>query len=326
MRRNAGRKETPFLKRGVVAVLLLAFILEPFSVVFAQESGADPAPDSSIPSAPTSDPVPPTGDAIDAPTDTSTPTDTPDTPPSDTPTDTPPPTDDETPTDETPAIDSSLMAAAADSTNIPNSPREVLQSVRNGISSMVDTQTGALKYKYKIAVPPGRNQITTPDVNLSYNSADTGIESPVGAGWSIDIPGTDAEQDAAIGSVVVFGLGLLTPSGRLGAIPDSALVVRGGGLANQVESSFAKNMAKSAAQGVDGFSVQCSGSCDNIEQLGQYLPNTNISAVTAGDVRAAGGNVMPTPGRGYHATVIGLSPAQASQLPWTQYVNPNPLQ
>jgi RHS repeat-associated protein len=132
-----------------------------------------------------------------------------------------------------------------------------------------------------------------------------------------------------VGSMFVSdGFGLLGDAGKAGEISDAALVVRGGGLANQSKAAFARALEKSSKNGIGGFSVQCSNTCTDISQIGQlsqYVPNTNVSAVTAGDVRAAGGTVVSTPGRGFHATVSGLSPSQASQLPWAEYANLNPL-
>jgi len=122
-----------------------------------------------------------------------------------------------------------------------------------------------------------------------------------------------------VGSMFVSdGFGLLGDAGKAREISDAALVLRGGNLANQSKAAFARALENSAKNGADGFSVQCSSSCTDISQLGQlsqYVPNTNVSVVTASDVRAAGGSVSSTPGRGFHATVSGLSPSQASQLP-----------
>ena len=79
------------------------------------------------------------------------------------------------------------LAASFSIDSLPNSPREVFSSNRNRISSQIDSLTGALIYKYKILVPPGRNSMT-PDVSLVYNSAEASTDSIVGSGWSFDIP------------------------------------------------------------------------------------------------------------------------------------------
>lgn len=55
------------------------------------------------------------------------------------------------------------------------------------LSSDIDQVTGAFIYKYTIAVPPGRNNMT-PDVELTYNSADSTRDSVIGSGWEVKIP------------------------------------------------------------------------------------------------------------------------------------------
>jgi RHS repeat-associated protein len=138
---------------------------------------------------------------------------------------------------------------------------------------------------------------------------------------------SDADQGKIIGAI---GIGLIGPKGfagegALAKIADDALVVRGGGLSNQTAERIATKMGPSRTSGVNGFSVQCNGTCADISQLSQYLPNFEISSLTAGSIRAAGGDVVSTPGIGYHATVTGLSAEQASRLPWKVQINPNPL-
>jgi hypothetical protein len=147
---------------------------------------------------------------------------------------------------------------------------------------------------------------------------------------------SDFDQGRMIGSGIFTvgslfatdGFGLLGDAGKAGELSDAALVLRGGGLANQSKAAFTEALRKSESQGVKGFSVQCSNTCTDIsqaDQLSQYVRNSNVSVVTAGDVRAAGGNVVSSPGLGFHATVSGLSPSQASQLPWAEHINNNPL-
>jgi RHS repeat-associated protein len=111
------------------------------------------------------------------------------------------------------------------------------------------------------------------------------------------------------------------------AIVDDALVVRGG-VAAQSAARIDGQIAKSVAKGYDGFSVQCTNACTEMGQLGelgQYLQNKQLSVTTAAQICAAGGDVISTPGKGFHATVINLSGEAASNLPWWVYSNPNPL-
>ena len=89
-------------------------------------------------------------------------------------------------------------------------------------------------------------------------------------------------------------------------------------------SGIDAQIAASAEKGYNGFSVQCSNTCTDISQLGQlgqYLKNSQLSVTTAGVIRAAGGDVISTPGAGFHATVTGLGGQAASQLPWWVYSN-----
>jgi hypothetical protein len=43
-------------------------------------------------------------------------------------------------------------------------------------------------------------------------------------------------------------------------------------------------------------------------------PHGQIGVTTVGEVRKAGGDVIRTSGRGYHATLTGLTPEQISNL------------
>ncbi len=51
----------------------------------------------------------------------------------------------------------------------------------------VDHATGAFTYKYKLEIPPGRNNVN-PILELQYNSEDKNNASEVGFGWSLSIP------------------------------------------------------------------------------------------------------------------------------------------
>src|SRR3989338_8370539 len=123
------------------------------------------------------------------------------------------------------------------------------------------------------------------------------------------------QRDAMIGQLGgSFGLpliGMTGKVGKLGNIADNALVVRGGNIANQSATKI------NAAGGASGFSVQCSGTCTSISQLGELgknLRNNYVGVTTAGAIRQAGGSVIKTHGFGSHATVFGLTGEQASTL------------
>jgi hypothetical protein len=55
------------------------------------------------------------------------------------------------------------------------------------------------------------------------------------------------------------------------------------------------------------------------------IPHNQVGATTVGAIRAARGDVLPSPTRTnpYHATLSGLTPEQASQLFRPTMKNPN---
>src|ERR1700693_1640284 len=93
-------------------------------------------------------------------------------------------------------------------------------------------------------------------------------------------------------------------------IPDEAWVVRGG--RNQPEDMV--RATGTHPRGITGISVECSPD-KSIEDLAAALPHGHIGVTTVGAVRAAGGDVVRTGGRSpNHATLVGLSPEEASRL------------
>jgi RHS repeat-associated protein len=79
------------------------------------------------------------------------------------------------------------MALISMSVGAPGNIMDI-NNARTGLAPDIDNTTGALVYKYPISVSPGRNNTTTPDVDLVYNSASSTTDSAVGSGWSINIP------------------------------------------------------------------------------------------------------------------------------------------
>jgi hypothetical protein len=64
------------------------------------------------------------------------------------------------------------------------------------------------------------------------------------------------------------------------------------------------------------------GAC--LAELCKNVPNNNVGVTTVGEVRAAGGDVIPTSGRSpNHATLTGLTPEQTSTL--LRPARPNPV-
>jgi choline dehydrogenase-like flavoprotein len=93
-------------------------------------------------------------------------------------------------------------------------------------------------------------------------------------------------------------------------IPDEALVVRGG---RNLPEDLRRGI-RTHPSGVTGASVECAEGL-SVAELSSVVPHGQVGVTTVGAVRAAGGDVVRTSGRSsYHATVIGLSPEEASRL------------
>ena len=74
--------------------------------------------------------------------------------------------------------------------------------------------------------------------------------------------------------------------------------------------------------GVTGVSVECAEGV-SVEELAGGVTHRQIGVITVRTLRAAGGGVVRTSGRSpYHATVIGLSPEEASRLLTPTIPNP----
>jgi hypothetical protein len=93
-------------------------------------------------------------------------------------------------------------------------------------------------------------------------------------------------------------------------IPDEALVVRGG--RNQPEDL--RRGIQTHPSGATGASVECEEGM-SVEELAVSIPHGQVGVTTVRAVRAAGGDVIRTSGRSpHHATLVGLSPDEASRL------------
>ena len=86
-------------------------------------------------------------------------------------------------------------------------------------------------------------------------------------------------------------------------LPNDAMVVRGGVVTSEQLQNGCSEHAE--APGIYGFSVQ-SAPAKTVDELARagLFPNKQIGVTNVGAVRAAGYNVVPTPGRGFHATVV----------------------
>jgi RHS repeat-associated protein len=161
------------------------------------------------------------------------------------------------------------------------------QSIRNGINAILSTSSLVR--------------------NTFFSSGDTSKTTP--APQSNPAPGTQTS----------------TGPTQAPSIPDDANVVRGGsgsaGGANSPEGIAAGTGMHPS--GVTGFSAE-SAPGKSVEELSKGVPNAHIGCCKAGEVRAAGGDVVPTSGRSpNHVTVTGVSPAQGSQLLTPTIPNPS---
>lgn len=101
-------------------------------------------------------------------------------------------------------------------------------------------------------------------------------------------------------------------------IPDEAIVVRGG----RNQPADWRRGIKTHPSGITGASVEC-GEGKTAEELAAILPHNQVGVTNVGAIRAAGGDVVRTSGRSpHHATVVGLTPEEASRLFTPPIVNP----
>jgi RHS repeat-associated protein len=152
-------------------------------------------------------------------------------------------------------------------------------------------------------------------VNLGSNISNGNWEAA-----ALDALGVVADGVALALPIVPGGASMVISGSRAGAnaLSDSALVARGG--ANITPQSI-ENATSTHPSGVTGFSAQCNGgTCLN--ELGSNIPNGQMGVTTVGDIRAAGGDVVVTSGRGNHVTVTGLDSNTASQLLSPSVPNP----
>jgi hypothetical protein len=114
-------------------------------------------------------------------------------------------------------------------------------------------------------------------------------------------------------------------------LPDEALVVRGG---QNLPANFVQGSGVTVDEGerIQGVSVNAAPGVSAQELTAPNphrgypgIPHNQVGVTTVGAIRAAGGDVIPSPTRTnpYHATLSGLTPEQASQLFRPTVKNPN---
>ena len=114
-------------------------------------------------------------------------------------------------------------------------------------------------------------------------------------------------------------------------LPHEVPVVRGG---KNLPANFAQGSGVTVNAGgkIEGVSVNAAPDV-SVQELTAPNPHTGypgiphnqVGVTTVGAIRAAGGDVVPSPTRTnpYHATLSGLTPEQASQLFRPTVKNPN---
>lgn len=101
-------------------------------------------------------------------------------------------------------------------------------------------------------------------------------------------------------------------------IPDEAVVIRGG---RNLPVDLRRG-TRIHPSGVTGTSVECAEGM-SMEELAVAIPHGQIGVTTVGTIRAASGDVVGTSGGSpHHATLVGLSPEEASRLLTPTIPNP----
>lgn len=178
---------------------------------------------------------------------------------------------------------------------------------------------------------------------IGENCADEAARAAAGTTWSVSRqralreflrqevePRLGAWCDLAQGVSQELAEELVAFQGRLAALHDAffdrladrALVIRGGvATADRLRRGIAEHVQ---VPGLVGFSVTSENdhTLDQLAQVARY-PNGQISYAEVGSLRAIGSNVVPSPGRGLHCTVIGEA-GQAEQLSGAFQQAPNP--
>ncbi len=188
---NHTSSRSGFVGKKLIAVFLsFLFLITPLTSVLAEEATPPPSSESVISTEgePAAQPVIQESSSTENQQDLSAPIDNTQLPETDT------EANDKKEKDKDKGDDPDVtpQAAMLNGIEAPGSP--TLSSSSRAVTSFIDETTGALVYKYAISIPPGRNNATTPAIDLLYNSADARNDSVVGAGWSINIPYIEREN------------------------------------------------------------------------------------------------------------------------------------
>jgi uncharacterized protein RhaS with RHS repeats len=125
-----------------------------------------------------------------------------------------------------------------------------------------------------------------------------------------------------VGAAIPFATGLgkvastAVTAGK--AVPDSTVVCRGGSCTSQAFANGKGVTVDSATGKLDGIST---GLGDSVASASKNIPHTKVGVTTAGDIRAAGGQVVND--KGNHGTVSGLTADKAAEVFKKVVDNPN---
>jgi hypothetical protein len=119
------------------------------------------------------------------------------------------------------------------------------------------------------------------------------------------------------------GRGTMGLPGCPPVLPDSALVCRGG-LCTADRFAGGSGVKLDAAGKMSGASVN-SAAEKTLKDLSATIPNPKLGVTTVGDVRGAGGDVVPNPtiNNPYHCEMCRITPQQAEKLFTPVVPNPN---
>jgi hypothetical protein len=147
-----------------------------------------------------------------------------------------------------------------------------------------------------------------------------GLRASIGAA-GFQLGRTDEAMNAT-GAVAVGTLAARAGTAGKG-LPDSALVCRGG-LCRADRFASGSGVKLDAAGKMSGASVN-SAAEKTVTDLSATIPNPKLGVTTVGDVRRAGGDVVPnpTPNNPYHCVMCGITPQQAERLFTPVVPNPN---
>ena len=199
----------------------------------------------------------------------------------------------------------------------------------------LDVQTSAQPVKPAVFVPSFRqsimnkvtstlgivNAIATPFMATPAQAQEFPIAPMVGAVQQTILSAVGVDDPAELmalpgGGAVGEEIAVLEDAGAMaaGGISDSALVVRGG---QNLPQNFLTGSGVSVSESgiLDGVSVQSAHGVD-LETLSQSIPHNQVGVTTVGDIRSAGGNVIPspTPYNPYHSILSGIDADTASGL------------